>query len=333
MSAIHLGLLISFLLLLCVVPGADGIIRQHGTNEAYYPLEAAIDAFEAITAPSVADFNRIAGALALHGDLLQAQRALNASLRLDPRHGDALYMLGSIACTMHRRGPARDFFQKAFRTRAVGNQFESILVYTDACSTMPLLMPGEAIMADQFFPVFAHYTHEERIYLLNPSSSTPRIRGRDMNKRTSTEGVGLVGGETLVKQSSGNTAQREAAVLALLSSVHDGEFHVHFPRVYDDDDLEWVSEHVGRGTWGAYLVEHVRRVSANTHVAQLAHESDHAGLTAFVNGTLRILQALKEARIVHNNLNAEQLLISADGHAVLVDAEIAAGDDNHTIEG
>jgi hypothetical protein len=326
MRVFYLALVVSFLLL--GVPKAQGIIRQHDTNEAYYPLEAAIDAFEAIAAaPSIFDLNRLAGALALHGDLIQAQRALNASLRLDPRHVHALYMLGSIACTMHRRGPARDFFQKASRTRAVGNQFESILVYTDACSTMPLLMPAEAIMADQFFPVFAHYTHEERIYLLNPPSSKSRIRALNNSKHASTRGLGLGSGETLVKQSSGNTAQREAAVLALLSSVHGGEFHAHFPRVYEDDDLDWVSEHLGRGTWGAYLVEHVRRVSANTHVSQLAQESDHVGLAAFVNGTLRILEALKDARLVHNNLNAEHLLISVEGHAVLVDAEIAAGDD------
>jgi hypothetical protein len=319
-------LLLLALALLLTFEHAAGLIRQYGVEELFYPLDTVVDAFETVLEPSEAHFNQVAGALALHGNVRDAQRSLDASLRLDPRNGEALYLLGSILCRSQRRGSARDAFRKAHTARTAGNPFESNQVNIDACSVLPLLMPADAIMLDNIFPVFAHYMHEERIYLVHTPSSKPRRNsGGDLLER----GIGLGNMEIVVKQSSGNAAHRESLVLEKLASVREGEFAAHFPVIYQDDDLDWVSEHVGRGLWGAYMVEHVRRVSANTLVSDLVGRHDYGGLGIFVNDTLRILQALSEAGIVHNNLNAEQLLIGTHGRAVLVDAEIAAGKDTH----
>ena len=92
-----------------VVPGIGRVFR-HTEEQAFFPLDLVLDQTEALLDVhsdvifSAEHLNRLAGSLALHGHFIPAERALATSLRLHPRQGDALYLLGALRCAASRLG-------------------------------------------------------------------------------------------------------------------------------------------------------------------------------------------------------------------------------------
>ncbi|MGB1602568.1 MAG: hypothetical protein ACPIOQ_58095, partial [Promethearchaeia archaeon] len=159
-------------LLLCVLVPGDAGLRRHTEDEAFFPLdvvvrqtETVLNAADGKRALSAQHLNRLAGSLALHGRFVAADRALAASLRLQPSQGDALYLLASLRCMASRLGEARDALFKGYHSRAVSNLHEVAAVNSDTCARLPLLFPADAVSHERSYPLFPHYSHTERFYI------------------------------------------------------------------------------------------------------------------------------------------------------------------------
>jgi len=256
------SLLVLGVLLACAVPGI-GRVTRHVEDSAFFPLEMVLHNFEALVdgnseaAASTDYLNHVAGSLALGGRFVHAERALATSLRLEPKQGDALYLLGALRCSASRLGEARDAMFKAYHSRAVSNAFEAAAINSDTCATIPLLYPGDAVSHERSYPVFPHYSHTERFYVVqrDPADEVRRTvaapalanncaqaQALDPNRESlpgevhgdlealdgaesmMARSVPVVrdarwerwGGETLLKQSSGDAALREGIALAAL---------------------------------------------------------------------------------------------------------------------
>jgi hypothetical protein len=382
---------------LCCAGRSQASVNRHTEDHAFFPLDMVL--FQAETLLDAEDaqvfsaeyFNRLAGALTLHGRFVEADRALASSLRLDPKQGDALYLLALLRCIASRFGEARDALHKAYHSRAVSNLFEVAAINSDQCARLPLLFPGDAVSHERSYSLFPHYSHTERFYVVqrdpgdeirrcvpsapwriekapgeeeeNPLSALGEVHP-DLAVLTGTEAmlsastvVARTGvwsawtGETLIKQSSGDAALREAIAFAMLGHVSGGKYSDLFPVVVDNPQL-LLAVADARGRWSAYEVEEVHAIHSPHFVGEVlknggwgqawaAQESerqegqarkrerrvDIRALVPFVEGCLQILEGLQAAGVVHNNLNAEALLVrEVDGRVVpiMVDAEIAA---------
>ena len=259
-------------LLLCVLVPGDAGLRRHTEDEAFFPLdvvvrqtETVLDAADGKRALSAQHLNRLAGSLALHGRFVAADRALAASLRLQPSQGDALYLLASLRCMASRLGEARDALFKGYHSRAVSNLHEVAAVNSDTCARLPLLFPADAVSHERSYPLFPHYSHTERFYITQrdpadelrrcapPVPPSPRAgvdSASDAARADAHVPAGLAslddaqallapsapmvrdgrwkewGGETLIKQTSGDGALREGVALALLAQVDDHRWSV-----------------------------------------------------------------------------------------------------------
>lgn len=254
------SLTLCLLLLTFTVPGI-GRVYRHTEDKAFFPLELVLDNYEMLLdnhsedALSAEHLNRLAGSLVLYGRFVQAERALATSLRIEPTQGDALYLLGALRCAASRLGEARDALFKAYHSRAVSNAFEVAAINSDTCATIPLLYPGDAVSHERSYPVFPHYSHTERFYVVlrDPADELRRTIAapglvdtcepqqarapaglpgeihRDLEALGGAEAMlarstpvdrqarwDRWGGETLIKQSSGDAALREGIALAAL---------------------------------------------------------------------------------------------------------------------
>ena len=259
-------------LLLCVLVPGDAGLRRHTEDEAFFPLDVVVRQTETVLkaadgkrALSAQHLNRLAGSLALHGRFVAADRALAASLRLQPSQGDALYLLASLRCMASRLGEARDALFKGYHSRAVSNLHEVAAVNSDTCARLPLLFPADAVSHERSYPLFPHYSHTERFYITQrdpadelrrcapPVPPSPRAgvdSASDAARADAHVPAGLAslddaqallapsapmvrdgrwkewGGETLIKQTSGDGALREGVALALLAQVDDHRWSV-----------------------------------------------------------------------------------------------------------